>query len=317
MADALSEGDTSNVVLIGCHGFTTLEDLPAVRENVMRLREVLTDVGVWGVPGDRVKVLDQPSSEGQVVAAVKQAAAEATDTLVVYYAGHGLLDPEDSNDLYLALPGSRKDDHHIDSAIRYDTLKRYIRTSRAKKKVVLLDCCYSARAMTGAMGSGAANLVYKADVEGTCLIAAARETALALAVPGEDFTAFTGVLLEFLERGVEGPQELLSMSMLYDAMRSRLKSASRPEPQMNSRNAAAQICIARNRAYVPEPPPPLPARRERRRGAEPLSHDPVSDLKSSLVRVLSATGEVVGGGFLVSPDVVCTCAYVIQYALGV
>ncbi|MFF2189182.1 trypsin-like peptidase domain-containing protein [Streptomyces sp. NPDC058155] len=317
MTDALSEADTSNVVLIGCYGFTALEDLPAVRDNLIRLREVLTDVGVWGVPGDRVEVLDQPSGEGQVVAAVKRAAAEASDTLVVYYAGHGLLDPEDSNDLYLALPESRKDDHHIDSAIRYDTLKRYIRSSRARRKVVLLDCCYSARAIAGGMGSGAANLVHKADVDGTCLIAAARETALALAVPGEKYTAFTGVLLEFLERGVEGPQELLSMSMLYDAMRSRLIGASRPEPQMNSRNAAAQICIARNRGYVPERPPPLPARRERRSDAKPLGPDPMSDLKSSLVRVLSVTGEVVGGGFLISSDVVCTCAYVVQYALGV
>ncbi|GHB62143.1 hypothetical protein GCM10010377_61570 [Streptomyces viridiviolaceus] len=317
MAEALSGADTSNVVLIGCHGFTVLEDLPAVRDNLIRLREVLIDVGVWGVPGDRVEVLDQPSSEGQVVAAVKRAAAEASDTLVVYYAGHGLLDPEDSNDLYLALPESRTDDHHIDSAIRYDTLKRYIRSSRAKRKVVLLDCCYSARAMAGAMGSGAANLVHKADVDGTCLIAAARETALALAVPGEKYTAFTGALLEVLERGVEGPQELLSMSMLYEAMKSRLQGASRPEPQMNSRNAAAQICIARNRAYVPKRPSPLPVRRERPPNAQPLGHDPVSDLHASLVRVLSATGEVVGGGFLVSADVVCTCAYVVQYALGV
>ncbi|MER5996720.1 caspase, EACC1-associated type [Streptomyces viridosporus] len=316
MAEALSEADTSNVVLIGCHGFTALEDLPAVRDNLIRLREVLTDVGVWGVPGDRIEVLDQPSSEGQVVAAVKRAAAEASDTLVVYYAGHGLLDPEDSNDLYLALPESRKDDHHIDSAIRYDTLKRYIRSSRAKRKVVLLDCCYSARAMAGAMGSGAANLVHKADVDGTCLIAAARETALALAVPGEKYTAFTGVLLEFLERGVEGPQELLSMSMLYDAMKSSLKGASRPEPQMNSRNAAAQICIARNRAYVPKLPYPPPARRELSAQARLLGHDPVSDLEASLVRVLSATGEVVGGGFLVSAGVVCTCVYVVQDALG-
>lgn len=148
-------------------------------------------------------------------------------------------------------------------------------------------------------------------------IRAARGRSLALAVPGEDFTAFTGVLLEFLERGVEGPQELLSMSMLYDAMRSRLKGASRPEPQMNTRNAAAQICIARNRAYVPERAFPLPTGRERPAEARPLGHDPVSDLEASLVRVLSATGEVVGVGFLISADVVCTCAYVVQHALGV
>ncbi|MFF0159905.1 trypsin-like peptidase domain-containing protein [Streptomyces sp. NPDC005263] len=40
-------------------------------------------------------------------------------------------------------------------------------------------------------------------------------------------------------------------------------------------------------------------------------------LEASQVRVCSAEGEVVGAGFLVSADVVCTCAHVVARALGV
>ncbi|MER5729680.1 trypsin-like peptidase domain-containing protein [Streptomyces sp. NPDC002138] len=40
-------------------------------------------------------------------------------------------------------------------------------------------------------------------------------------------------------------------------------------------------------------------------------------LGASQVRVLSAEGEVVGAGFLVAADVVCTCAHVVTRALGV
>lgn len=40
-------------------------------------------------------------------------------------------------------------------------------------------------------------------------------------------------------------------------------------------------------------------------------------VEASQVRVCSATGEVVGAGFLVAADVVCTCAHVVARALGV
>jgi WD40 repeat protein len=40
-------------------------------------------------------------------------------------------------------------------------------------------------------------------------------------------------------------------------------------------------------------------------------------LEASQVRVCSAAGEVIGAGFLVSADVVCTCAHVVAGALGV
>ncbi|WP_326812208.1 trypsin-like peptidase domain-containing protein [Streptomyces scopuliridis] len=40
-------------------------------------------------------------------------------------------------------------------------------------------------------------------------------------------------------------------------------------------------------------------------------------LEASQVRILSADGEVIGAGFLVAADVVCTCAHVVTGALGV
>ncbi|MFE6162131.1 hypothetical protein ACFQ7F_24835 [Streptomyces sp. NPDC056486] len=136
MADALSRGDASNVVLIGCHTFTALEDLPAVENNLAGLRNMLTDPEVWGVPKDRIAVLAQPSNADDVLGVVRQAADSASDTLVVYYAGHGLTDPL-SWELYLALSGSRIGDILVHSALRFEYLRRVIRNSGAKKKVVL------------------------------------------------------------------------------------------------------------------------------------------------------------------------------------
>lgn len=303
MADAISRVDASNVVLIGCHRFTALEDLPAVENNLTTLRDVLMDPSVWGMQDQRIEVLEQRSSSDDILNAVELAAAGASDTLVVYYAGHGLIDPL-TGELYLALTESSKGSHRIRSALRFDDLRRAIRSSRAEKKVVLIDCCFSARALVGAMGSGdATDVVDKAVVEGTCVITAASETAEARAEPGDEFTAFTGALLGTLKKGVIGAGELLDMEALYDKIYTELDAASRPLPQKQNRNTAGRICIARNRALAPE------SRASRPIGAGPM-------LAASQVRIYSATDRLVGSGFLVAADVVCTCAHVVAAALG-
>ncbi|MGW1711530.1 caspase, EACC1-associated type [Streptomyces sp. NPDC002206] len=301
MADALSRGDASSVVLIGCHSFTALEDLPAVANNLTGLQDVLTDPEIWGVPKDRVAVMAQPSSADDVLGVVRQAADSASDTLVVYYAGHGLTDPLNW-ELYLALSESRKGDVLVHSALRFEYLRRVIRNSGAKKKVVLIDCCFSGRALQAAMDGNATDIVGRAVVEGTYVIAAAGPTALALAKPGEQFTAFTGELLGTLKEGVPGAGELLGMEALFGRMRERLLAASGPLPERMNLNTAGQICIARNRALPPKLTGPRPS------GVGPA-------IAASQVRIYSAADDVIGSGFLVAADVVCTCAHVVASAL--
>ncbi|MEU2573993.1 hypothetical protein ACIP3B_29210 [Streptomyces anulatus] len=47
----LSDPDRSEVVLIGVHDYTSLENLPAVAQNLEGLRAALTDPDAWGLPG--------------------------------------------------------------------------------------------------------------------------------------------------------------------------------------------------------------------------------------------------------------------------
>lgn len=105
-ASQLSDPSRSRAVLIGTDSYAhpELDDLPAVRNNLGRLRELLGDPGVWGLAEERCSVLRQPSRQA-MLNTVYDAAAEATDTVVLYYAGHGLVHPR-SGELHLALPGS-------------------------------------------------------------------------------------------------------------------------------------------------------------------------------------------------------------------
>nr|BEK65740.1 hypothetical protein KPHV_29670 [Kitasatospora purpeofusca] len=262
MDDMLSRVDSSNVVLIGCHRFTELDDLPAVENNLLSLKEVLTDPRVWGLPEGRIEVVDQPSSADDVLDAVRRAAESASDTLVVYYSGHGLTDPY-TTELYLALTESQTEPERVRSALRFEYLRRIILGSRAEKTVVLIDCCFSGRALLGVMGDlGAAGAIGGAIVEGTCVVTAASETAVALAEPGEEFTAFTGALISALRNGLQGAGELIDMDTLYRSIHSELQARSRPLPQQRNRNTAGRICIARNRAFATAPNPAHPERHE-------------------------------------------------------
>nr|WP_309302177.1 ABC transporter substrate-binding protein [Streptomyces sp. NBRC 110611] len=267
----LADPDRSEALLLGVHSYTTLPDLPAVARNLAGLEKVLNDPAVWGLPSGRCTVLSQPQTGEEVLDTVQQVARRAEDTLLVYYAGHGLTDPH-TDELYLALPDSDREREY--TALRYEYLRRAVLDPRAgaRRTVVILDCCFSGRALVGRMSAGD-YLADHAMVEGTCLLTASAETRMALSPPGEKYTAFTGALVTALDEGIPDGPDPIDMNTLYRHLHRTLAAGSRPLPQQRNRNTGGLIALARNRATAtaPEPtptpstptsapvPPPTPA----------------------------------------------------------
>ncbi|WP_327690335.1 caspase, EACC1-associated type [Streptomyces tubercidicus] len=252
-------------MLIGVHGYESLPALPAVERNLAGLTRAFTDRDLWGLPPSHCTALSQPSSAQDVLDTLNRVALRATDTLVVYYAGHGLIDPY-SEELYLALPGS--DQERLYSALPFDWMRRAVLDPRigARHKVVILDCCYSGRALVGGMsGSPQAQVADHALIDGTSLMAASAKTRKALSPPGEEYTAFTGELITVLTEGITDGPSLLDMQTLYRHLYTALAAKARPLPQQRNRNTGGLIALARNRAHPdnrPQPPsepsPPAP-----------------------------------------------------------
>ncbi|MFB4310532.1 caspase domain-containing protein [Actinomadura sp. GTD37] len=272
----LSDPARSRAVLVGSHAFASLEDLPGVRNNLTGLERLVRDPRVWGLPESHCVVVEQPANAGQVVNAIKRAAREAEDTLVVYYAGHGLVDEEDDG-LWLALPESQRGE--VYTALPYDWVRRAVLADAPKRTVVILDCCFSGRAMTGRMSAGAA--ADDATIKGTFLMTSATETKASAAPPGETYTAFTGELIGMLEEGIPGEPAALDMATVYHGVRKRLIQKGRPLPDQRNRNAGALIRIFRNRAPALAPPQEGPDREAEAPAPVPMSAGPAASVPAA------------------------------------
>jgi hypothetical protein len=241
----LPDPGASRAVLIGSSKFDHLEQLPAVANNLTALAEALSLPTSWGLAPQNCVVVSNPASNDEVMAELRSAVEQAHDTLLVYYAGHGLIDLQ--NALQLALPKSRQG--WVGSALPYDWLRQAVLAGPADRHVLVLDCCFGGLAL-GTM-AGTPGLADQASVEGSYLLAAASETSYALAPPGETYTAFTGELLEVLRLGIPGGPELLELDAVYRHLRLSLGAKARPMPQARNRNTSARLALGRNRAFLP------------------------------------------------------------------
>ncbi|MEV0787650.1 caspase family protein, partial [Streptomyces sp. NPDC050423] len=144
------DGASSRALLIGVSDYKSpgLEQIPAVRNNLDALKDALS--GERGLlPPDHIRTLGAngtPVDEASIGRELASARREAEDLLLVYYAGHGLLD--DGGLLHLAVTDTDPDpDHAGYTALPFQLLKQELAQSRAKARVLVLDCCFSGRAV--------------------------------------------------------------------------------------------------------------------------------------------------------------------------
>ncbi|MDD1064237.1 caspase family protein [Streptomyces cocklensis] len=265
--------------------YAFLEPLPAVANNLPALASLLTAANAWGLPEGHCTIISEPQSGQEVADVLWQQAQEATDTLLFYFGGHGLIDSR--GELLLGLASSRHGRSH--TGISYQWLREAMGEGRSQRYVVILDCCFSGRAL-GLMGT-TNDLVDSAQIDGSYLLAAAGENALALAPPGETYTAFTGELLACLTSGIPGGPAELDLETVYRHLREQLAAKARPAPHKRDRNTAGALVLARNRAYRPQAarsavpdPPTAPA------WPDPASFTTAQDFLDALGQVRAVAG---------------------------
>lgn len=245
----LPDSQRSRIVLIGTSEYEdeNLPDLPAVGRNIIGLKTALTNPVFGIVPKMHCDVLADEGDIRLIGRRVRIAARQAEDLLLVYYAGHGLTAGR-RHELYLALRHTEWDEPEF-NALEYDKLRGAVLNSPAAAKIIILDCCFSGRVFGHSMAVPTAELIDQVDIDGSYVMASAHGNEVALVLPGEDHTAFTGRLLKLLHDGVHGGPEFLTVDYLYQQLRAKMRAEGLPQPQKRGTDTADLLALTRNRAF--------------------------------------------------------------------
>lgn len=241
----------TRVLLIGTArhgGQSDLPDLPSVAPTLAELRRVLVDR--CGVAPDHVgEPLLDPAAPAEMGNALVAAADGATDVLLVWYSGHGLIGADDQ--LYLAAAESVRDSRKVGyTALAYQRLREILAGCRARSVVVVADCCFAGRAGDPVPGL-LASLAAPGGTAGGFLLASAAYSEAALAPGHERFTAFGGALIGLLRDGIADGPRLLTLHTVYRALDGALSAQGRPRPQSRSTGSAGDLALAVNPRYQP------------------------------------------------------------------
>ncbi len=127
--------------------------------------------------------------------------------------------------------------------------------SPATKKVVILDCCFSGRALADLAGDEE-TIAGQVGIEGVYTLTATPRNAVALAPPGERYTAFTGALLDLLCGGIPGGPELLTFAAIFPRLKRTLISRQLPQPDQQNTGTIAHLALTRTPPTHRTTPPP-------------------------------------------------------------
>ncbi|MEU8363192.1 caspase family protein [Nonomuraea sp. NPDC048882] len=264
----LPDPHRSRAILIGTFTYASsnLRSLPAVKNNLRDLHQVLTDPALGGLTPERCIVVPNPKNPREVFGPLAAAAKDAQDTLLVYYAGHGLVGPQ-HNELYLTLEDTETDALPV-TGLKFDVVGDLVRNSGADNRILIMDCCFSGRAAKTFLPLGDENSILgQMDIKGVYTLTSSAPNRASTVLPGATYTAFTGALLTLARKGIPDGPEFLTMRKIYQEVHNSLQSEGFPEPNQLNTDTVDSLALTRNCA-LPGAAKPVAEYTPRRRWAQ-------------------------------------------------
>lgn len=189
-------GSSSYAMILCASEFLKLEKFPRVKEDISNIATLLKSSEVGGY---NVDIIDDLSSSEVVISRVDEFFSNKNedDLVVFYYCGHGVLDKV-NNDLFLAFKDTDPESPAAISLPASHLTEKIINCS-ARRKVVVLDCCYAGKMVVKRrieQGGGVDQISNEGEV---CLLAASNGDRSAVAVDGKP--VFTSSILELIRNG--------------------------------------------------------------------------------------------------------------------
>jgi hypothetical protein len=251
-------------LLIGVSQYGTgFNQLPAAVKDVEAMQRVLQhpDMGYF----DEVRSLVDPDPQEMGTAIEKLFGdGKRDDLLVLFFSGHGVKD--ESGNLYLATRTTRKNDRGgliRSSAIAARFIQEIMNDSRAKRQVVILDCCFSGAFGEGLLAKDDSSVDIRKQLggEGRAVLTSSTSTQYSFEQEGADLSIYTRYLVEGIETGAADldEDEAISVDELHEYASIKVQKASPAmKPEIYTVKEGYKIIIAK----VPIGDPKLKYRKE-------------------------------------------------------
>jgi tetratricopeptide (TPR) repeat protein len=185
------------------------QDLPNTIDDAKGLADILKDKQRCAYPAKQVKLLtDKNASRQKIIAALQALAQSATpdSSVIVYFSGHGYRVKSSMGMAYYLMPYGYNTEELADTAISGAEFTELLKAIKAKKLLLLLDCCHAGGIEIGKAKSAGLTLTKAplppeaqtllAQGKGRVVIASSKEGELSYA--GTPYSAFTLALVEAL-----------------------------------------------------------------------------------------------------------------------
>jgi Caspase domain len=183
---------------------------------------------------------------------IRKKKAESGDVardVLVYFIGHG--GTEVDSDFYLPIHHTREENPKGSSIVVGNLARTLKEQARFQRRIVILDCCFAARAVEYFQGSGLMDVLTANFIEalkepgkgvgtpskGTALLCSSSPKSASYFLPDETSTCFTQAFLQTLRAGNPYQTENLSLYLVNQLMRKYLQEkpeSKAPMPEVHS-----------------------------------------------------------------------------------
>jgi branched-chain amino acid transport system substrate-binding protein len=206
-------------LLIGVSEYSEgLRPISSAILDVEAMRRVLEhpDMGAF----DQVTVLPNPD-KGSMEKAVEDLFAnrQRDDLVLLYFSGHGLKDQDAKFFLSTRDTGCYQNGNFFRAtALPASELQEYIKNSRSKRQIIILDCCFSGALVQGMPIKGEFNIQEELGGKGRAILTSSSPIEYSFESDNNDLSIYTKYLVEGIETGAadKDGDQLISVNELHE-----------------------------------------------------------------------------------------------------
>jgi CheY-like chemotaxis protein len=217
-----------------------LDDLPQTAHGAAALSKTLRSLDALADEAIHLNNRDGVSC----ITAVEDFLALPGDDLILYFASHGLVS-SGPNPFFRLATGDTREHGDLTRALPLQEITERLARSKAKRKLLIVDACYSGRA-----GTSLFNQVFVgSDIPpGLCLLASSGPFETSIAPADQALSSFTANLVATLSTGVPGESLALSTQELFEVLERQSSSRKLPRPWLVAQGSAARSITFSNAA---------------------------------------------------------------------